>query len=432
MKKELLIPTLAICFISLASCSSFVPNVVSKSEEKAFSSSSFSNDSLAGFDNESFNVKIWVDEKIVDLTRKQVQDFSSLYNNVSINATIEPLSEGTAAASMLQDVQSGADIFCFYQDQLNQLKIAGAVAKLSDNYVSFIKSNNSEDSAKAATIGSSVYAYPITNDGGCFLYYDKTIISDEDAKDMTKILAKCRAAGKTLNFEARSNGFYGASYFLATGCRSTWTIDDNTGKFIAYNDTFGGNSGLIALKGIRELADRSVVAANSQASKLGNTSAAVVSGVWEYEIAVKRLGDNLGCTEMPSFTVDEQSYHLSSFGGYKLLGVKPQIDEKKEKICHLLAQYLTNESCQTERFEQASWGPTNRISSQKEEVLNHPALAALRKQRSYACLQEQCPEEWYVTLSTACKSVNTETSDDELRQILNTYIDSLPGLLSDQ
>ena len=382
----------------------------------------------------TYSIKVWVDDKIVDLTRTQIQSFvSESMGKYTINATVEPQSEGTAASSMLQDVQSGADIFVFAQDQLARLKVAGAVAKLTGNYASFIKNNNSEDSVKAASIGENVYAFPITSDNGYFLYYDKSIISDEDAKDMTKILADCKAAGKKLNFEARSNGFYAASYFLADGlnCHSDWTLDEISGKFTQYDDNFSGDDGVIAAKGLKELADTSIVATNALASKLGDTAAAVVSGIWEYDVAVKRLGDKLGCAELPSFTVDSKSYHLGSYDGYKLVGVKPQVDAKKASVCRKLAQYLTGEECQTQRFKQVSWGPTNTKSSQREEVTSHPGLAALAKQHVYATQQGQCPGAWFVALSTTAKAITKDSSDDQIRQILLNYKNGLPELLSE-
>ena len=381
----------------------------------------------------TYNIKVWVDDKIVSLTQTQIQEFvSSSGGKYTINATVEPQSEGTAASSMLQDVQSGADIFVFAQDQLARLKVAGAVSKLTGNYETFVRNNNSEDSVQAASLSNGIYAYPITSDNGYFLYYDKSIISDADATNMTSILAKCRAAGKVLNFEGRSNGFYAASYFLATGCTSTWELDEMTGKFKSYDDTFSSDKGFIAAKGLKEIADTSVVASNSQASKLNGTAAAVISGVWEYEVALKRLGpDRLGCAEMPSFTVDGTEYHLSSYDGYKLMGVKPQVDAKKASVCRKLARYLTSGSCQTERFQEVSWGPTNKEASEREEVKTHPGLAALYKQHEYATQQGQCPGAWFVALSTTAKAVTAKSTDDEIRQILTNYKNGLDELLSE-
>lgn len=383
-------------------------------------------------DSGSYDIKVWVDDKIVDLTRTQIQSFvSENMGKYDIKATVEPQSEGTAASSMLQDVQSGADIFCFAQDQLARLKVAGAVSKLTGGYATYIKKSNSEGSVQAATIGENVYAFPITSDNGYFLYYDKRIVSQDDAKDMSKILAKCAANGKKLNFEGRSNGFYTASYFLATGCHSNWTLDESTGKFTAYDDNFAGENGFIAAKGLKELDNTELVAGNSLASKLGDTAAAVISGIWEYEVAKKRLEDNLGCAELPSFTVDGKSYHLGSFDGYKLLGVKPQVDAKKASVCRKLAKYLTGEICQTQRFKEVAWGPTNVVTSERDDVKSHPGLAALADQHYYATQQGQCPGAWFVSLAAAAKSIKKDSTDEQIRGYLSTYNSELPDLLSE-
>ena len=395
-------------------------------------------------DEGTYDIKVWVDDKIVDLTRTQIQSFAAESGgHYTINARVEPQSEGTAASQMLQDVQSGADIFVFAQDQLSRLKVAGAVSKITGNYASFIQKNNSKDSVKAASLdgnGETLYAFPVTSDNGYFLYYDKRIIPDADASDMSKILADCKSAGKKINFEARSNGFYAASYFLATEngkegatplCKSDWTLDEETGKFTAYDDNFYGDNGLIAAKGLKELDDTSLVAGNSLASKLGDTAAAVISGIWEYDVASNRLKDNLGCAELPSYTVDGKSYHLGSYDGYKLMGVKPQRDAKKASVCRKLARYLTGEACQTQRFKEVAWGPTNSKSSQRDEVANHPGLAALNAQHKYATQQGQCPGAWFVALSTTAKSVKNNSTDDQIRAVLNNYKNGLPDLLDE-
>ena len=386
-------------------------------------------------DGGKYDIKVWVDDKIVDLTRTQIQSFvSENMGKYEINATVEPVSESSAAASMLQDVQSGADIFCFAQDQLARLKVAGAVSKLTGSYAKIIKKNNSEDSVTAASIGSNVYAFPVTSDNGYFLYYDKNYITDEDAKDMSKILAKCKANGKLLYFSATSNGFYSASYFLATGCYSNWTLDEETGRFTAHDDTINSENGLIAAKGLKQLTDTSIVSTNADASKFGEDkkgAAALVSGIWDYEVAKERIGDRLGCVEMPSFTVDGKSYHLSSFDGYKLIGVKPQVDAKKASVCRKLAKYLTSEACQTQRFKKVAWGPTNVVSSSKDAVMEHPGLRALAEQHSYAKQQGQCPGAWFNSLAAVAKSIKENSSDDDIINLLALYESELDDLLSE-
>ena len=391
-------------------------------------------------DSGTYNVKIWVDTKIVSLTQAQITDFNASNSKIKFNADVQPVSEGSATSNMLLDVKNGADLFVFAQDQLARLKVGGALSKITGSFEDRIVADNSAESVAAAMMGNSIYAYPMTSDNGYFLMYDKSVFTNEaDVANMSTLLSKM--GSKRLYFKAQSDGFYAASYWLAkekdkpesdTLCSCTWDLDEDTGTFYDFHDTFHDDNGLIAAKGLKEIADKSLVTSDNSVSKFGSTAAAVVTGIWDYEAAYNRLGENLGCAEMPCFTVDGKTYHLGSYDGYKLLGVKPQRDAKRASACRKLAQFLAGEACQTERFQKVSWGPTNINSSKEPEVLAHPGLAALAKQHKYATQQAQCPGEWFLSLKTAASGVTPTSSDAQLRTILDNYYAGLPVLLSDE
>ena len=391
-------------------------------------------------DSGTYNVKIWVDTKIVSLTQAQIAEFNTSNSKIKFNADVQPVSEGSATSNMLLDVKNGADLFVFAQDQLARLKVGGALSKITGSFEDKIVAENSAESVAAASLGNSIYAYPMTADNGYFLMYDKTILSENDVGNISTILNKIKGTDKKLYFKAQADGFYTASYFLARKmetpipaslCENTWELDTDTGSFTDFHDTFHEANGLIAAKGLKEVADRSLVASDNSVSKFGDKAAAVVTGIWDYEAAYKRLGENLGCAEMTCFTVDGQDYHLGSYDGYKLMGVKPQRDAKRASACRKLAQFLTSESCQTERFSKVAWGPTNTESNKEPEVMAHPGLSALAKQHLYATQQGQCPGEWFLALKTAASTITTSSSDAQLSNILNNYYAGLPALLSD-
>ena len=390
-------------------------------------------------DSGTYKIKVWVDTKIVSLTQAQIAEFNANNSKIKFEAEVQPVSEGSATSNMLLDVKNGADLFVFAQDQLSRLKVAGALSKITGSFEDTLVAENSAESVAAAKMGGNIYAYPMTSDNGYFLMYDKSILSESDVGNISTILSKM--GNKRLYFKAQGDGFYTASYFLAkekdkpeseTICSCTWNSDPETGNFTAFHDTFHEANGLIACKGIKEIANKGLVTSDNSVSKFGDKAAAVVTGIWDYEAAYKRLGDNLGCAEMPCFTVDGKDYHLGSYDGYKLMGVKPQRDAKRASACRKLAQFLTGEACQTERFQKVSWGPSNIHSSQEPEVLAHPGLAALAKQHKYATQQGQCPGEWFLSLKSAASDITPNSSDAQLNTILSNYYAGLPVLLSDQ
>ena len=115
----------------------------------------------------------------------------------------------------------------------------------------------------------------------------------------------------------------------------------------------------------------------SETSEFDNNAGFVVSGTWNTENAKSILGDNFGAAPLPKFTVDGTDYQLSPFTGSKLVGVKPHSDAKLNAACHQLAQYLTGEQAQVERFEAAGWGPSNIAAAKNEKVLANAVMGAI-------------------------------------------------------
>ena len=377
-----------------------------------------------------YDVKVWCDQSIFTLTKTQLASFEAVNNGkYKLHFNVEPMSEGDAASKMIQDVQLGADIFCFAQDQLASLKIAGALDDLNESMSMKVKSDNPEAAVNAATYLGNICAFPMTSDNGYFMYYDKDILSDTDVKDMSTVISKVKAAKKKMNFNVFANAFYSASYFMATGCESKWEVN-KAGNFVSYEDNYK-DYGLKAMKALRELKAADIVAPNDQTNKLGDTAAVAISGIWNYNAAEKALGNNLGCCEMPSITVDGETFHLSSFSGFKLVGTKPQTNGRKASVCRKIARYLTNQECQTQRFAEVGWGPSNILASQDEKVLAQPGLQALAAQLPYSKEQGLMPTNWWSVCGTLASSVKANSTDASLIEALDIYNNSLKELLGD-
>ena len=378
----------------------------------------------------TYDVTIWVGEKAVDLTLKQVADFNASNEfGITINPTVEPVSEADSATQMVTDVEAGADLYCFAQDQFARLVQAGALMQLGAGASEFVKTNNDAGTVAAATSGEAIYAYPLTADNGYFLYYDKSVIPDEDVDSLEKLIADCEAAGKNFSFEMNTSAWYLASFFFATGCVSEWQTDDE-GKFVSVHDTFNSPEGLIAVKGMKKLVDSPMHLSSSSADEFANGAAIVVTGTWAFEAIKDILGDNMGATDLPSFTVDGTEYHLGSFNGCKLMGVKPQADAVKGAALHKLAQYLTGEACQMERFEALSWGPANLVDQQSEAVQANPGLAALLMQNNYSKPQGQIHGSWWDIAKVIADDVKAATDDAGLQAALDNYYNKINDLFN--
>jgi arabinogalactan oligomer/maltooligosaccharide transport system substrate-binding protein len=427
MKKTLAIVLALVMVLALVACSgktgTETPAPQTGTETKTDTSSS----PLAG----TYDITVWVGEAAVDLTKKQIDDFNK--NNelgITFNAIVNGVSEATSADQMLVDVSVGADIYCFAQDQFARLVQGGALAELDAEAAKEVKAANDPGVVAAATTGDKMYAYPLTSDNGYFMYYDKTVIPEEDVDSLEKLIADCEAAGKYFAFETNTSAWYIASWFFATGCKSEWTTDDS-GAFISVADDFNSDKGLIAVKGMKKLVDSKFHVSSSSGDEFASDAAIVVTGTWNFEAIQKLLGDHMGVTDLPSFEVDGKEYHLGSFNGCKLMGVKPQGDDTaKQAALHKLAQYLTGEEAQMERFNELSWGPANLNDQASPEVQANPGLAALLLQNQYSKPQGQIHGSWWDIAKVIADDVKAATDEDGLKAALTNYYGKITALFN--
>lgn len=376
--------------------------------------------------NNKETITIWVSETagVKDTTIAQINKYieanADAYDWKNVKFVVEGVTESDSASLMVADVENGPDVYCFAQDQLARLVEANALAELTGATADAVKSRNDEGSVKAGSVAGKLYSFPLTSDNGYFMYYDKSVIAESHIDDLASIVADCVAADKTFSFEVGGSAWYTASFFFATGCHSNWVTNEK-GKFTSVDDTFNSAAGITALKGMQILTKSEAWNDSSKAADFNSTSAVVVSGTWDSVTAQTALGDNYGVADLPSFTVDGQTYHLGSFSGNKLMGVKPQTDAARVSALIGLADYLSGEACQLERFNSFGWGPSNLKAQQDPAVQTNPALVALGQQSAYATPQGQIHGSWWdiaKVLGTVSKNAN---SDEDLQNGLNKY-----------
>lgn len=388
---------------------------------------------MASCGESGIKVKIWCSESsgVKEQFEKQIAAFNTVHKDdgYAINATVEGVSEADAATNMITDVSAGADIYCFAQDQTARLITAKALTKLSDSAKKWVAENNDDGSITAVSSGDAYYAYPLTSDNGYYMYYDKRVVPEADKADLAKIVKDCEDAGKNFVMENGTSGWYEVAWFFAKEegksdalCTSSWTTD-SAGKFTAVTDTITGANGLIGCQGMAQLVHSKNFVSKSTAAEFsaGVPAGVVISGTWEYTTAHDTLGDNLGCAELPYYTVGGKKYHMGSFSGNKLLGIKPQTDANKAAALTLLAQYLTGAECQEQRFDEFQWGPSNKTVQASSKVKAAPHLAALAAQNNYAVPQGQIAGDWWAAMKALANSVISGSTDADYTAAMATY-----------
>ncbi len=373
----------------------------------------------------SGDIKIWVAENVVDFTKEQAEAFKAANPEYAgMNVIVEPVGENDAAKNVLTDVEASADIFGFAQDQLARLVAAGALVDVEPGNAEIIMAENDAGSVAAVTLGDTMYAYPMTSDNGYFLYYDKSVISDPST--MEQILADCEAAGKNFYMEMNS-GWYQTAFFFGAGCQLTFDSDDE-GNMVAMNSTYASENGVKALKSMIKVASSPAFVNGSSISNATNIGA-IIDGAWDAGAAKDTFGENYAAVKLP--TID--GYQMGGFGGFKMLGIKPQTDDDKLAACDALAAYLTGEEVQLARYNAVGWGPSNLKAQQNEAVQGDEALAALAAQLAFCAPQGQYPGEYWA-LSTALADdiiagKLTNADDAELLETMKNFEAACEGYL---
>lgn len=370
-------------------------------------------------------VTVWAPEEVTALTQEKLDawlatqaDFNGKYT-----ITVSAMGEGEAATQLLTDVEAGADVYGFAQDQLARLVAAGALSAPGGTFLTNIQNNNDAGSVGAATLDGKVYAYPETSDNGFFLYYDKSVVSDPST--LEGVLEQCAAAGKNFYMDIQS-GWYSVAFFFATGAECYYEYDTEgsvTGAVCDYNS----DKGLKALKAMVNMASNPNFSQSTGSDAAlfdpnGGTAGAIVSGTWDSAKVSELLGDNMGAAKLPTFTVDGETFQMSGFGGFKLIGVKPQTDSDKLTFCHLIADYLSGEEMQNTRFEAKGWGPSNLKVQASEAVQSDAALAALANQLQYCPPQGQYPNAYWTLTEAFGTDINSgmykDAADEQLMSAL--------------
>ncbi len=383
----------------------------------------FSTVSVSAEDYGSGEIKIWVAEEVKGFTDEKVAEFMEANPDMAgYTVTTEAVGEGDAATNMITDVHGGADLFGFAQDQLARLVSAGALTPIMGENAEWVAAQNDAGASAAATLGDMIFAYPLTSDNGYFLYYDKSVVKDPST--LEGILADCEAAGKGFYMEINS-GWYQTAFFFATGCELSYETDE-MGNFTAANVNYASPEGLAAFKKMIELSESKAFNNGSSISNAANC-AAIVDGTWDSSAAKDLFGENYACAKLPTFNVDGTDYQMSGFGGFKLLGVKPQEDAGKLAVCQALAKYLSGEEVQIARYEGNGWGPSNLAAQQNDAVKADEALSALAEQLAFTVPQGQYPNDYWTLATSLGDSVISGdykgASDDDLMAALQDFQD---------
>ncbi|MBR4427295.1 MAG: extracellular solute-binding protein, partial [Spirochaetales bacterium] len=295
--------------------------------------------SKASSSGEKITLTVWASQEDQAMVKEMCNAYAAAHPENSYKFLYGVQSESDAADKVLNDPESGPDVFSFASDQINKLIQAGALARIGGAILDEIKAVNSPESIDAATVTIAgeerTFAYPMTGDNTYFLYYDKSKLSEDDVKSLDKMLSVAAASGKQIAFKLYDDGWYLSSFFFAdpTLYYKVTYSDDLTEKAVEIN--YDSANGLDVMKALRGYFANSALSANVDDSKIlagiqSGTIIAAVSGTWNEKQIKDVWGSNMAVTVMPTATIGGKEIQLNGYFGYKLIGVNGYSQNKAE------------------------------------------------------------------------------------------------------
>ena len=331
------------------------------------------------------DLTVWSPQEDQDTNwlQDQCEAFAAEHPNWKINFNYGVCPEGEAKDNVTKDVEAAADVYMLANDNIPDLVSAGALSELGGDYLGYVTSTNSDSIFASVTYNDSVVAFPFTPNTW-FMYYDKSVFSEDDVKNFDTMLEKAGEAGKKVSFKL-TDSWYIEAFYVANGCT---LFGDGTDTDAGID--FGGDKAAAVTEYLVDLAANPnflVDADGSGLAGLGDSVAALFSGTWDAEAVKEKLGDNMGVAALPTVTIDGKEGQMKSFIGSKAIGVNPNAEN--QQVAMSLAAYLAGEKAQTAHYEMRNLLPSNINISLADDPI---ATAVTNVMTDTSIMQPLCKE----------------------------------------
>ena len=331
------------------------------------------------------DLTVWSPQEDQDTNwlQDQCEAFAAEHPNWKINFNYGVCPEGEAKDNVTKDVEAAADVYMLANDNIPDLVSAGALSELGGDYLGYVTSTNSDSILASVTYNDSVVAFPFTPNTW-FMYYDKSVFSEDDVKNFDTMLEKAGEAGKKVSFKL-TDSWYIESFYVANGCT---LFGDGTDTDAGID--FSGDKAAAVTEYLVDLAANPnflVDADGSALAGLGDSVAALFSGTWDAEAVKEKLGDNMGVAALPTVTIDGKEGQMKSFIGSKAIGVNPNAEN--QQVAMSLAAYLAGEKAQTAHYEMRNLLPSNINISLADDPI---ATAVTNVMTDTSIMQPLCKE----------------------------------------
>ncbi|MDO4326499.1 MAG: extracellular solute-binding protein [bacterium] len=292
--------------------------------------------------------------------QKCCEAFAEQHPEYNIHFVYGVADEATAATQVAQDPEASADVFMFANDNLTVLTDAKAAAKFGGIYEEQIMSTNSQTVTDSVRADGYLYGVPFTTNTW-YMYYDKSVFSEEDVKNLDTMLEK-----GVVSFPF-TNSWYLPSFYVGNGCT---LFEDGTVEEAGVD--FAGEKAEVVTDYLIDLMNHPNFVVDADGSGIAGlrdgSIHAMFTGSWDAASIKEILGENMGVTSLPTYTLNGEEKQMMAYAGSKAIGVNATSDHMVAAV--QLAVYLGSAEAQKLHYDLRNVVPCN------TELLQDPSISS--------------------------------------------------------
>lgn len=316
--------------------------------------------------------------------------------------TVKGTDVGSIAGTITQDPKAAGDIFTVAHDNVGKLAAAKCAKPISEaTLVAQIQNDNPStfvDVCKSVVNGvEALYAAPYISQA-CFLYYDKTKITDEEVKTFEGIMEAAKrnnCKGWTVPSSDGADGYNFSWSILSTRVSDHYTsLKLYEGASAGAGGTKGevycqGDDRIATLRWVQDALENpngfKFASSDGWEKDLQNKAClGLINGAWAKNSVASAIGEaNMGVALIPTFTLTEGNvsgldntvvkagdvYRGGTFADCKVFMLNANTNKSKYLAQQALVKYLSSVQMQTSAFEKQTIVPSATAASAKIDEL---------------------------------------------------------------
>lgn len=363
-------------------------------------------------------LKVWADTEDREIVNQICEKFAGEHKTeANFKFVVQPVSADKCRSKLLNNILNASDIYTTTDDELLTIVAGGAASEITE---SGFKADDSELSVKAATIKNKIYGYPLLQNSGSVLFYNKKFLNESDIKTVDGILRGVKKKGKKFAMDwSLGSSLY--SFYGQTGLKVGLQADGTTTS-CSWNSKDNAIKGTDVAKALMDIANNRGFLYTADITNIAkNGNVAAFAGDFSLVNQVRSIwGNNLGVAVLPTYTCGGKQVQMSSFTGYDLLCVNPY--SKNLEWAHKLAGYISNEENQLLLYGKRGRMPSNVNAAKSDSVQSSEIMQAVSKQESYSELQRVGVNFKNTVPSFGKMLAGGSTGGKELQDVLDGFV----------